>query len=61
MSAGEDSGRADESGWFGALFKSFGVRGIPQSALLDRQGRVVYLGNLTEAITRLDQVLQESP
>lgn len=51
---------ADQPGWFGALFKSFGVRGIPQSALLDRQGRVVFVGSLREAITRLDDALAAS-
>ncbi|HWB13912.1 MAG TPA: M56 family metallopeptidase [Pirellulales bacterium] len=51
---------ADEAGWFGAAFKSFGVRGIPQSALLDREGRIVFLGNLSEAMTHLDSVLEKS-
>jgi beta-lactamase regulating signal transducer with metallopeptidase domain/thiol-disulfide isomerase/thioredoxin/protocatechuate 3,4-dioxygenase beta subunit len=51
---------ADEPGWFGALFKAFGVRGIPQSALLDRDGKVVFLGNLSEAMARLDGMLEKS-
>jgi thiol-disulfide isomerase/thioredoxin len=48
---------ADEPGWFGALFKAYGVRGIPQSALIDRQGKVVFVGNLAEAISRLESLL----
>lgn len=53
---------ADEPGWFGALFKSYGVRAIPQSAVLDRQGKVVFIGTLTEAISRLESVLSaETP
>ncbi|HVX12913.1 MAG TPA: M56 family metallopeptidase [Pirellulales bacterium] len=57
---------ADEPGWFGALFKSYGVRGIPQAALLDRQRKVVFVGTLSEAIAQLESVLgkageQEAP
>lgn len=45
---------ADEPGWFGALFKSFGVRGIPQAALIDRDGRIVFVGYLDQVIAKLD-------
>lgn len=51
---------ADEPGWFGALFKVFGVRGIPQAAILDREGKLLFLGHLTEAISRLDNTLGEA-
>ncbi|HEX7377221.1 MAG TPA: M56 family metallopeptidase [Pirellulales bacterium] len=51
---------ADEPGWFGALFKSFGVRGIPHAAILDREGKLVFLGHLTEAISRLENTLGEA-
>lgn len=45
---------ADEPGWFGALFKSFGVRGVPQAALIDRDGRIVFVGYLDQVIAKLD-------
>jgi peroxiredoxin len=51
---------ADEQGWFGALFKSFGVRAIPQVALLDRQGKVVYVGHLSQALSQLENVLAKA-
>jgi thiol-disulfide isomerase/thioredoxin len=44
---------ADEPGWFGALFKSIGVRGIPQAALIDREGRIVFVGYLDQVIAKL--------
>lgn len=50
---------ADEPGWFGALFKAFGVRGIPHAAILDREGKLLFLGHLTEAAARLENVLGE--
>jgi thiol-disulfide isomerase/thioredoxin/protocatechuate 3,4-dioxygenase beta subunit len=52
---------AEETGWFGAAFKSFGVRAIPHAALIDRHGRLVILGRLDEVIGRLDNILGASP
>ena len=46
---------ADEPGWFGALFKSFGVRGVPQAALIDREGRIVFVGYLDQVIAKLGE------
>ena len=33
-----------EEGWFGAMFKDYGVRGIPAAAVIDRKGNVAYVG-----------------
>jgi len=49
---------AKEQGWFGAISKAFGVRGIPQSALIDRDGKLVYIGQFEQALSRADALLQ---
>jgi len=49
---------AIESGWFGATMQAFGVRGIPSAAVINRQGRLVYLGDLRQALKRVDGLLK---
>jgi thiol-disulfide isomerase/thioredoxin len=41
---------ADEEGWFGATFKEYGVRTIPAAAVIDRQGKVAFVGPFREAL-----------
>jgi peroxiredoxin len=38
--------------WFGATFRAYDVRTIPSAALIDRQGKIVFLGPLREALER---------
>jgi thiol-disulfide isomerase/thioredoxin len=40
----------DEKGWFGATFKEYGVRAIPAAAVIDRQGKVAFIGRFREAL-----------
>jgi peroxiredoxin len=49
---------ATESGWFGATMQAFGVRGIPSAAVINRQGRLVYLGDFRQALKRVDGLLK---
>ena len=49
---------AKESGWFGATFAAYGVRGIPSAAVLDRQGKVVFVGQFREAIEKAAALLK---
>jgi peroxiredoxin len=46
-----------EEGWFGATTQAFGVRGIPQAAVIDREGKVVYLGEFDQALTHVGRLL----
>jgi peroxiredoxin len=49
---------SNESGWFGATFAAYGVRGIPSAAVLDRQGKVVFVGQFREAIEKAAALLK---
>jgi RNA polymerase sigma factor (sigma-70 family) len=48
---------AVEDGWFGATFKDYGVRGIPGAAVIDRQGKVVFVGRFREALQKAADLL----
>jgi thiol-disulfide isomerase/thioredoxin len=50
---------ADEDGWFGATFKAYGVRAIPSAAVIDRQGRVVFVGRFNEALQQAASLLEK--
>ena len=50
---------ADEDGWFGAAFKAYGVRAIPSAAVIDRQGRVVFVGRFSEALQEAASLLEK--
>ncbi len=50
---------AKESGWFGATFAAYGVRGIPSAAVLDRQGKVVFVGEFRDAIEKAAALLKK--
>jgi hypothetical protein len=41
---------AGEEGWFGATFKDYGVRAIPAAAVIDRQGKIAFVGRFHEAL-----------
>lgn len=44
---------------FGATFESFGICGIPNCAVIDQKGNVVYLGRFEEAAERATKLLRE--
>ena len=50
---------AGEDGWFGAAFKAYGVRAIPSAAVIDRQGRIVFVGRFTEALQQAVSLLEK--
>jgi hypothetical protein len=41
---------AGEEGWFGAMSKDYGVRAIPAAAVIDRQGKIAFVGRFHEAL-----------
>jgi RNA polymerase sigma factor (sigma-70 family) len=47
-----------EEGWFGASFKAYGVHAIPSAAVIDRQGRVAFVGRFTEALQKAADLLE---
>jgi thiol-disulfide isomerase/thioredoxin len=50
---------AGEEGWFGATFKDYGVRGIPAAAVIDRQGKIVFVGRFREALQKAADLLAQ--
>ncbi len=52
--------RGGPRGFFGKTFAAYGVRGIPHTAIIDRQGRIAYLGHLEAAISKAEELLQSS-
>ncbi len=41
---------ANGTAWFGATFRAYDVRTIPSAALIDRQGKIVFIGQMREAL-----------
>lgn len=52
---------AKEPGWFGATFAAYGVRGIPGSAVIDRAGKVVFVGRFPQAVEKAAALLKDAP
>ena len=48
---------AVEDGWFGATFQEYGVRAIPGAAVIDRQGKVVFVGRFSGALQKAAKLL----
>ena len=50
---------ADEEGWPGATFRSYGIRplAIPAAAVIDRQGKVAFVGPFREAIQKAEDLI----
>jgi protocatechuate 3,4-dioxygenase beta subunit/thiol-disulfide isomerase/thioredoxin len=48
---------AGEDGWFGATFKDYGVRAIPAAAVIDREGKVAFVGRFREALQEAAKLL----
>ncbi|MCO6047700.1 TlpA family protein disulfide reductase [Aeoliella sp. ICT_H6.2] len=46
-------------GGFGATAAAYGVRGIPQTAVIDHDGTLVYLGSLPEAVERVREMVKD--
>ncbi len=41
---------ANGTAWFGATFRAYDVRTIPSAALIDRQGKIVFIGQMRKAL-----------
>lgn len=50
---------ATEEGWFGATTQAFGVRGIPQAAVIDPAGNIVYLGEFDQALVHVERLMAD--
>ncbi len=48
---------AVEESWFGATFQDYGVRAIPGAAVIDRKGKVVFVGRFSEALRKAADLL----
>ncbi len=48
---------AGEEGWFGATSQEYGVRAIPAAAVIDRQGKVAFVGRFPEALQKVADLL----
>ncbi|HMC88749.1 MAG TPA: sigma-70 family RNA polymerase sigma factor [Gemmataceae bacterium] len=46
--------------WLGATFEAYGVHGIPNAALIDRQNRIVYVGGFEKALQKAAVLVGES-
>jgi|GEM_PF-2379761 len=44
---------------FGATFKAYGVRSIPRAAVIDRQGKLAFLGQFREALAQAANLLDQ--
>jgi thiol-disulfide isomerase/thioredoxin len=53
--------KADTDRGFGATADAFGVQGIPQTAVIDRDGKLVYLGSLELALRKVRELLEQEP
>ena len=49
---------ATKKGWFGQTMQNFGIRGIPQAAVIDQQGKVAFVGSFKEALSTVDRLLK---
>ena len=50
---------ASAEGWFGATTQAFGVRGIPQAAVIDRDGNIIYLGSFDQSLAHVERAIAE--
>jgi RNA polymerase sigma factor (sigma-70 family) len=50
---------ADEEGWAGATFRAYGIRpaAVPAAAVIDRQGKVAFVGSFREALRKAADLL----
>lgn len=49
----------NSSAWSGATFDAFGVHAVPQTAVIDAEGRLVYMGQLDTAIRKADALVNQ--
>jgi thiol-disulfide isomerase/thioredoxin len=52
---------AADSPAFGATFKAYGIRGIPNCAVLDRAGKVAFVGRFDDAAREAAKLLEAKP
>jgi peroxiredoxin len=50
--------RDGPKGYFGKTCAAYGVRGIPQAAVINREGRLVYQGQFEAAIAKAEELLK---
>jgi len=48
---------APDSRGFGTTFKAYGIQGIPHCAVIDRQGRIAFVGGLQQAAIEAAKLL----
>jgi hypothetical protein len=48
--------RAEEK-HFGATFRAYGIRGIPNAAVLDHDGRIAFVGRFTDPLTKAQELM----
>jgi len=48
---------ATEEGWFGQTFAAYGVRSIPGAAVIDRQGKIAFVGGFNEPLGKAASLL----
>ena len=44
--------KATEKGWWGATTQAYGIRGIPEAIVIDRDGKLQYLGDFERALEK---------
>ncbi len=51
--------RPNEAGWFGKTMQHFRVRNLPQAAVIDPQGNLTFVGDLPQALQKVNQLLND--
>ncbi|QDT93184.1 redoxin domain-containing protein [Gimesia algae] len=51
--------RPEEAGWFGKTMQHFRVRDLPQMAVIDQHGNLTFVGDLRQALQKVNQLLDE--
>jgi peroxiredoxin len=52
---------AGPSNYYGATFAAYGVRAIPQAAVIDCEGRIAHIGDWKEVLMKVDELLKQNP
>ncbi|WP_291168727.1 hypothetical protein [Gimesia sp.] len=50
--------RPEEAGWFGKTMQHFRIRALPQAAVIDQQGNLTFIGDLPQALQKVEQLLE---
>jgi len=49
---------ADKGSSFGATFQAFGIRAIPNAAVIDREGRIAFVGRFKDGLQKAEELLK---